>query len=162
MFIPWKSSKRWMDVCASVCVCVPSCCAEHCLYIVGRISWGTLWWGVALPRGREAEWSTSPAFLLSLFTKPRLLSGNFLSHAVSVHLWHVAAYRHWPASDTGMHCLLFCFICFTHLKINDGLKFRDAPKPHRHGLMLSHQTTLAWPLLSWTCHSLEIFIADNN
>lgn len=34
--------------------------------------------------------------------------------------------------------LLFCFLCFmnvAHLKI-DWLKFKDAPKPHRNGLML--------------------------
>lgn len=50
---------------------------ELCLCTVGRISWGSLRWrGMASPRGREAEWSPSPTFLLSLFAKPRLLPGN--------------------------------------------------------------------------------------
>lgn len=124
-----------MCVCMRMWVCVPSCCAEHCLYIVGRISWGTLWWwGVALPRGREAEWSTSPAFLLSLFTKPRLLSGNFLSHAVSVHLWHVAVYHHWPASDTGMHFAVLLFWKVVLRRLNISFK---------------KDLLIAWSILCW-------------
>lgn len=64
----------------TVCVCDSACVGHHaelCLYIVGRISWGSLWWwGVASARGREAKRSPSPAFLLPLLTKPRLLPGN--------------------------------------------------------------------------------------
>lgn len=101
-------------VCMSVCVLHP---AELCLYIVGRITWGPLWWrGMASPRGREAEWSPSPAFLLPLFTQPQLLPGNPASEPVacrhsSVHLWRCwfsVVCRLWSSGYMSMLFLFFC------------------------------------------------------
>lgn len=59
-------------------------CAEFCLCIVGRISGDSLWWwGVASPRGREAERGPCPSFLFPLFTRSRLLPGNSTSRPVA-------------------------------------------------------------------------------
>lgn len=93
-------------LCVYVCVCVLHH-AELYLYVVGRFSWSFVWWrGVVSPRGREAERSSSPAFLLPLFTKPRPLPGNSLSKPAA-------------CSHNFLH-LLRCVVCHESMRFHFG------------------------------------------
>lgn len=97
-----------------VCVCVLHH-AELYLYVVGRFSWSFVWWrSVVSPRGREAERSSSPAFLLPLFTKPRPLPGNSLSKP--------AACSHNLCCLSWEHAVPFWFIHFLWFLVLTGLQ----------------------------------------